>query len=580
MDSAGSRQIRALEAGRRLIDALRLGRAFHTNTRVRLPRLLFVSLFAAACQAPGGSDPVDEMLQPPAEAPTYFGAVRPLLAERCGGCHLPGGIAPFAFDEYATTKGLASLIANAVETRRMPPWGAQDTDECQHPRAFKDDLRLSEEEIGLLSRWAEAGAPEGNRPAEVPPFAGKLSSLPRVDSELTPESSFSTAGIEDQFRCFVLDPGFNRRTFLQGVRFVPGNQKVVHHAIVYADPGSASLDLADAGGQYDCFGGPGFSDTFLVAAWAPGGIPFVFPERAAMPIDPGTKLVLQIHYHPVGAEPEEDLTKVELMHTDVAPEYLAGASFIGNFGETFNDDEGLLPGENDPAEGAAFVIPAGASNHTERMRLQIPFRPFGERFNGGYIHSVASHMHYVGRDMKIEVVRKSQEPSCSEAEIAPLRSCLQANCPDALGADAYSCVTDFCQPEAEQLSFFCGSCLQDQLIQGAGDALPGCVAPQSLPTELFGTIPDQPAEECLLQTPDWDFEWQRFYEYDVAIEEMPFVMPGDVFEFRCVYDNSMNNPFVREALREQGLDAPREVLLGDETLDEMCLVALTFLYKE
>lgn len=514
------------------------------------------------------------------DAPTYFGEVRPLLAERCGGCHLPGGIGPFSFDEYESTKGLASLIANAVESRRMPPWGAHDTDECQHSRAFKDDLRLTEEEIGLLSRWAEAGAPEGERPAEVPAFAGKLSSLPRVDTELVPEASFSTAGLQDQFRCFVLDPAFNRRTFLQGVRFVPGNEKVVHHAIVYADPGSASSDLADANGQYDCFGGPGFSDTFLVAAWAPGGIPFVYPDRAAMPLEPGTKLVLQIHYHPIGTEPEEDLTKVELMHTNDAPEYLAAASFIGNFDATLNDAEGLLPGENDPPGGAAFFIPAGMKSHEERMRLQIPFRPFGDRFNGAFIHAVASHMHYVGTDMKIELVRKSQEPSCSEAELAPLQSCLTANCPGAEGAQALQCVGDFCQPEADQLSAFCGGCLQDQLLLGANDAFPGCMVPQSPPTDLYGSIPDQPADECLLQTPDWNFEWQRFYEYDVAIEEMPFAMPGDVFEFRCVYDNSMDNPFVREALREQGLDAPHDVLLGDETLDEMCLIALTFLYKE
>jgi hypothetical protein len=40
---------------------------------------------------------------------------------------------------------------------------------------------------------------------------------------------------------------------------------------------------------------------------------------------------------------------------------------------------------------------------------------------------------------------------------------------------------------------------------------------------------------------------------------------------QCRYDNSMGNPNVRDALREQGLDAPRDVSMGEATLDEMCL---------
>jgi hypothetical protein len=33
----------------------------------------------------------------------------------------------------------------------------------------------------------------------------------------------------------------------------------------------------------------------------------------------------------------------------------------------------------------------------------------------------------------------------------------------------------------------------------------------------------------------------------------------------------MQNAFVADALFEQGLTAPRDVVLGEETLDEMCL---------
>jgi hypothetical protein len=86
-----------------------------------------------------------------------------------------------------------------------------------------------------------------------------------------------------------------------------------------------------------------------------------------------------------------------------------------------------------------------------------------------------------------------------------------------------------------------------------------------------GTAGTEPAEECLIETPKWDFNWQRGYVYDTPIDQAPTVRGGDVLELRCAYDNSMQNPFVQRALTEQGLAAPRDVVLGEETLDEMCL---------
>lgn len=544
-------------------------------------------LLAAACggsDEPGPANPstnndATNNRQTPG-GPTYHADVRPLLADKCGGCHVQGGIAPFSFETYAGTAPLASVIKASVESKRMPPWGAHDTDECSVERPFKDDIRLSDEEIALIAEWADAGAPEGEPAGEPDAFGASLSTLPRVDAELVPDQGFTTAGSTDQFRCFVLDPGFTQRTFLQGLAFVPGNQKVVHHAIVYADPSGQTANLVDANGQYDCFGGPGFTDSALVSAWAPGGVPLVYPERAAMPIEAGTKLVLQIHYHPLGDAPEQDLTKIQIMHTNEAPEYLASASFIGNFGGAFGEGQGLLPGPGD--RGAPeFRIPAGAEDHVEKMALTVPMRLAQDqgRFPGAYIYAVASHMHYVGTDMKIELKRGQGSAPCASSEAQPLEACVAAACPNASGFALAQCAEQSCGRELSALSLFCSSCLQEEIFAGRPDALGACTMPMSLPTDLYPGLTEQPAEECLLQTPDWDFEWQRYYPYDAEIEALPFVMPGDTFELTCRYDNSMNNPFVREALAEQGLDAPRDVVLGEETLDEMCLLAVTVFTK-
>lgn len=81
-------------------------------------------------------------------------------------------------------------------------------------------------------------------------------------------------------------------------------------------------------------------------------------------------------------------------------------------------------------------------------------------------------------------------------------------------------------------------------------------------------------EECLVQTPGWDFNWQRTYEYDVPIDQAFEVQSGDVVRVRCTYDNTLDNPAVVEALQEVGLEQPQDVGLGEGTLDEMCLAGV------
>ena len=77
---------------------------------------------------------------------------------------------------------------------------------------------------------------------------------------------------------------------------------------------------------------------------------------------------------------------------------------------------------------------------------------------------------------------------------------------------------------------------------------------------------------CLLQTPRWDFNWQRNYDVDATLGNFPTVQGGDVLKIQCRYDNTLNNPFLVGALAEQGLSEPIPVGLGEASLDEMCLM--------
>lgn len=93
------------------------------------------------------------------------------------------------------------------------------------------------------------------------------------------------------------------------------------------------------------------------------------------------------------------------------------------------------------------------------------------------------------------------------------------------------------------------------------------------------TLQRAAGEVCLLQTPQWDFSWQRGYAYDAPIESLPVFAPGDRLINRCTYDNSKDNADLVDALIEQKKTDPIDVGMGESTLEEMCLSGLGLLTK-
>lgn len=96
-------------------------------------------------------------------------------------------------------------------------------------------------------------------------------------------------------------------------------------------------------------------------------------------------------------------------------------------------------------------------------------------------------------------------------------------------------------------------------------------------THISGTIErpaargSDPQQECLANG-DWNFDWQRTYIYDAALDQLPSVQAGDVIDIECRWDNTIENPFVQRALADQGLNAPVDIQLGEGgSTDEMCL---------
>jgi hypothetical protein len=368
---------------------------------------LGAALVLAACSggdaAAPGPKPSDEPAAPPAPAAdppnavTFHKDVEPILQKVCQDCHVDGGIAPFSLVTYADAKDMAESIVAKTKAKTMPPWGAQDTSECTPPAKWKNDLRLSDQEIATFAAWHDGGDLEGN-PADAPPprTAPPLTSLAGSRS-LAPATPFDLKASKDTFECFVLDPKLTTKQYLTGTNFVPKNKTIVHHALAFAVPANATIP-AD---QYECFGGTNVAGQSLIAAWAPGGVPAEYPADVALPLDAGTKFIVQIHYHPhANATPDPDATAFEYRLTDAAPTYTASPRLIGNFKNPVTAGFGLEPGMDDPQSGVEFVIPANAPAHVETMKFTMP--ALGTKI---WILGVGAHMHLAGRDEKITLTR-------------------------------------------------------------------------------------------------------------------------------------------------------------------------------
>lgn len=415
-------------------------------------------------------------------APTWHQQIAPIVAESCSGCHRDSGIAPFSLTTYEESAPWAPLLADSVERGAMPPFLATDTPECQPRHGWIDDLRLSDEQAGLMRAWADAGAPEGDPATAAPLPQPPQLDLVDPDIRLTIPTPVTVSGKGDKFLCFSIDPGLDADAWVDGLQISAGNPKIVHHVLVYVDEDAQSADLIGPDGSYPCFGGPGVGNASLIGAWAPGMPAFNTPPDTAFRIPAGARIIMNMHYHPTGAEEVDESSAVELRYHPSIPANLALLALIGN---AHNSGAGLLPGPGDSGS-PQFKIPAGAVDHTESMSIRLDDIPDLRVWSAG------THLHYVGTDM-----------------VAGIRR----------------------------------------------------AAPQ----------PGEPESECFVHTPNWNFNWQRAYVYDAPLAEAPVVRAGDEIVMRCTYNNSMSNPYVVQALAEQGLGAPVDVYLGEETLDEMCL---------
>lgn len=354
--------------------------------------------FDAGCSTGDASAPASQ-----AQAihdPTYYADIQPLVAQHCVKCHSPGGVAPFPLTSYDEVRAKANLMAEETTARRMPPWTAQDSDECTPPFGWQGDERLTDDEISVLRRWAGNDTPAGDPTTSTTAILGVSDpmSLSSPTIELTPKTPYLPRTDRDDFRCFVLEvPELDGGAWISGVDVIPGDRRIVHHATVWSDPTGVGAAQAGPDGSFECADNSRLPQgmSWLVS-WAPGAKPLELPPNIAIEMPAHSKIVMQIHYSVGGRDIAPESSRLQLRVTPDQPTYALTPWQVGNQREAVIDGDGLLPEPDDPPSGPTFLIPARETGHVEAMTNT--WRGAGSVF----IYGLRAHAHLAATDIKID----------------------------------------------------------------------------------------------------------------------------------------------------------------------------------
>jgi hypothetical protein len=262
-----------------------------------------------------------------ASAPTFSKDVAPIVFQNCVGCHRPGESAPMSLLTYADARPWARAMTRRVIEGSMPPWHADAA-----TGTFENERRLTAEEKSVISRWAEAGAPEGDPkdlPAQPAFVDGWKIGQPDVVFQMAEDYAVPASGTV-QYQYFTIPTNLTETKWLQAIEVRPGNRALVHHVLVYYQAPPDGSDVAPIIGRV---GGPGrgaappaggvgrplaLGQRQLLATYAPGTAPQSFRPGTAMRLPAGSRLVFQMHYTANGTA-GTDRSKVGLIFAKEPP---------------------------------------------------------------------------------------------------------------------------------------------------------------------------------------------------------------------------------------------------------------------
>ena len=278
----------------------------------------------------------------PAGAVTYTKDIAPILQRSCENCHRTDGVAPMSLSTYEEVRPWARAIKQRTSVGPhagvMPPWYVEKNIGIQE---FQNDPSLSDEEITLIGKWADAGAPRGN-PADMPASKkypdGKAWTIGTPDlivklPELTVKGnapdwwgeipSTPTGLTEDRYVAALEIKEFNDVETGGSGRQTVGGRFVFHHMIWRTDVVAPGQTASPAGI-------PGLGVSWPVHEV--GRNADIFDPRSAKLLKAGSSIVSDsVHLHSNGRDTKAHLEiGFKFMPKDYKPIYKQALVALGN----------------------------------------------------------------------------------------------------------------------------------------------------------------------------------------------------------------------------------------------------------
>ena len=324
---------------------------------------------------------------------TFNNDVAPIMYGRCAECHRPGEIAPMSFLTYKEVRPWAKSIRESVVNREMPPWSADP-----HVGEFKNDRRLTQNEIDTIKAWVDQGAKEGEA-KDLPPTpkfrtAGWKFGQPDVVFSITETADIPKDGTVP-YKYYAVHTNFTEDKYVQFAEIKRGEPSVVHHVIVSVRepdqgplPAEGEIKFGAQRVNPEAANDPqrqqqardnrprGTNPDGMLVGWAPGMSPLTLKNGNAKLVKKGSVLVFQIHYTTNG-QAAQDKTSLALWFSKTPVEKRVITKGIST-----------NPG--------TLVIPAGNPNFESRSSFVFE--------EDAHLYSFMPHMHVRGKDFEYKLV--------------------------------------------------------------------------------------------------------------------------------------------------------------------------------
>ncbi|MEY4567152.1 MAG: Thiol-disulfide oxidoreductase ResA [Planctomycetota bacterium] len=360
---------------------------------------------AAGCPLDRPERPSSLADEPPQakDKPTFYRDVLPFLHAQCQKCHSPNQAGPFDLLTYDDAVEWVDIAIEEIEARRMPP--AQIESDLE----FNWTKPPTARDLEMLRSWVATGKPQGvaTESPQLPPlpnYSAFQEDLGPPDIILEqPEPTQIGAHGNDIYRTLIIPLNLPEDVRLRAIQILPGNRRVVHHALIGHLPRETANEAVRNHGGREGFSHPddkasGFQDPHglgfrvppvrddgqpraaFVTGFVPGVRATVAPDNAALLIPAGCDLAAQMHYVRTG-KLEHDSSRIALWLTKTQPRKLTSIIYItGRFG----------------------VVPPGVQDLRIRGSWTLP--------QDADFVSVIPHLHQLGRWIELKAFPPNAEP--------------------------------------------------------------------------------------------------------------------------------------------------------------------------